>query len=276
MRVAAETNALLEIGESLLAAGELRDALSALDEVLADRPDSLPALLGSAAALVQLGAPEQAYAYVDLAIGLAPDNVAVWRTATSVALAAGDGPMAKQAAVRRLEISADGIDGLMDLGLASTFDLDYPLARDAFAEAVRVAPDNEAARLWHDRLASISSEQQWLVEVGRAHCRRGRYARGLELFDRALNLGEDYDAHLYAGRALLVLGAAEGANEQFHAALALVPGDTEALAGLGMSVELARMLEPAGTEPAPTLCGQCGNQVLDDERFCIACGARIR
>lgn len=276
MTTLADMDTLLEIGGSLLEQGELRESLSAFDQVLTRQPYSLPALLGSAVALVRLGAPEQAYRYVDLAIDTSPENAAVWRTATSVALAAGDGPMAKRAAIRRLEISADGIDGLLDLTLAAMFDLDYPLARDAAAEAARVEPDSEIARFWHEKLASVSSEQQWLVEVGRAHCRRGRYARGLELFDRALGLGESYDAHLYAGRALLILDAPEAANEQFHAALALAPGDTEALAGLGMSVELARMPEQPAASIAQVLCPRCGNRVLDDERFCTACGAKIR
>lgn len=276
MTTLADTHALLEIGGSLLEQGELRTALSAFDQVLTHRPDSLSALLGSAIALVQIGAPEQAYRYVDLAIDLAPESAVVWRTATSVALAAGDGPMARHAAVRRLGISADGIDGLLDLTLAAMFDLDYPLSRDAAAEAVRVEPESDAARFWHEKLASISSERQWLVEVGRAHCRRGRYARGLELFDRALDLGDSYDAHLYAGRALLALGAAKAADAQFHAALELVPGDTEALAGLGMAAELERTLARPDADPVQVLCPQCGNQVLDDERFCIACGAKVR
>jgi len=193
-----------------------------------------------------------------------------------VALAAGDGPTAKRAALRRLDISADGIEGLLDLVLAAMFDLDYPLARDAAAEAARVEPESEAARFWHEKLASISSEQQWLVEVGRAHCRRGRYARGLELFDRALDLGESYDAHLYAGRALLALGAPKAADAQFHAALELAPGDTEALTGLGMATELERLSERLAADSAQTRCPRCGSTVLDDERFCIACGARVR
>lgn len=276
MTTLADMDTLLEIGGSLLEQGELRESLSAFDQVLTRQPYSLPALLGSAVALVRLGAPEQAYRYVDLAIDTSPENAAVWRTATSVALAAGDGPMAKRAAIRRLEISTDGIDGLLDLTLAAMFDLDYPLARDAAAEAARVEPDSEIARFWHEKLASVSSEQQWLVEVGRAHCRRSRYARGLELFDRALDFGESYDAHLYAGRALLILDAPEAANEQFHAALALAPGDTEALAGLGMSVELARMLEQPAASIAQVSCPRCGNRVLDDERFCTACGAKIQ
>lgn len=276
MTTLADMDTLLEIGGSLLEQGELRDALSAFDQVLASHPGSLPALLGSAVALVQLGAPEQAYRYIDLAIDLSPESVAVWRTATSVALAAGDGPMAKRAAIRRLGIAADGIDGLLDLTLAAMFDLDYPLARDAAAEAARVVPESEAARFWHEKLASISSEQEWLVEVGRAHCRRGRYARGLELFDRALGLGDSYDAHLYAGRALLALGAAKAADAQFHLALDLVPGDTEALAGLGMAAELDRAYGRPATSAADMRCPQCGNRVLDDERFCTACGARVR
>lgn len=297
MTTLADMDTLLEIAGSLLEQGELRDSLSAFDEVLTRQPDSVPALLGSAAALVQLGAPEQAYRYVDLAIGLAPESAAVWRTATSVALAAGDGPMAKRAATRRLEMTADGIEGLLDLAIAAMFDLDYPLARDAAAEAVRVEPQSEVARFWHEKLASIASEQQWLVEVGRAHCRRGRFARGLELFDRALDLGDSYDAHLYAGRALIALGEPEAAMRELGLALELAPQDAEAASDL----ELARSLEahaPRATGPAPApataagagtapraaaapaptrpaFCWQCGNRLVGEAAFCVACGAKM-
>jgi len=68
----ADMDALLDIGGSLLEQGELRDALSAFDQVLDSRPHSLPALLGSAMALVGLGAAEQAYRYIDLAIEMSP------------------------------------------------------------------------------------------------------------------------------------------------------------------------------------------------------------
>lgn len=280
---------LVEIGESLLAQGDLEASLHAFDGVLTANATSLPGLLGSAVAFSQLGMHADAYRYLDVATSIAPEQPAVWRTATSVALAAGDGPTAEEAAVQRLRLAGDGIDGLMDLALAAFFALDLPTARSAAAEATRVAPDDEAARYWREKLDAIASEHELLVEVGRAHCRRGRYAQGLELFDRALDLGDSFDARLYAGRALLELGTPEAASGQFHAALAITPGDTEALAGLGMAAQMAEALEgadasaapapavqdPPATAPRPAFCWQCGNPLLGDAAFCVACGAKV-
>ena len=70
--------------------------------------------------------------------------------------------------------------------------------------------------------------------------------------------------------------AAKAADAQFHLALDLVPGDIEALAGLGMAAELERAYGGPAAGNAEMRCPQCGNRVLDDERFCTACGARVR
>ncbi len=220
---------LVEIGESLLSQGDIEGSLKAFDAALGVDPESTESLLGSAAAFVEIGSFDDAYSYLDVAIGVAPEDPDTWRAATAVALAAGDGQTASRAATRRIELEGDGAEAETDLAVAAFLSLDVAAARGAAARAHQLDPEHEAARFWHDKLDSLASEHEFLVEVARAYCRRGQYAKGIELFDRALDVGDSYDARLYSGRALFAVGEMDAATRQFNEALHFAPGDPAAL-----------------------------------------------
>lgn len=230
---------LLEIGESLLADRDPDGALQVFNDALALEPRNADALVGKGRALMTLDNDEQAVRFLELATTIQPDLAAAWVLLGAAALAAGNGELAARAFSRLQRLGVNPAENYVNLARATYFELDLEKARDYAQLALTESPGNEDARAWSDALGRIPDHAAFLVDVGRAHCRRGRFEKGLELFLQALSEAETLDAHLYAGRALLALQRPADAKEHLERALALKPDDAGVLNDLAAAQSLA-------------------------------------
>jgi len=88
--------------------------------------------------------------------------------------------------------------------------------------------------------------------LARAHLGANRYKQAVEAFDRALALNPDHGyAHFNKGQALKGLGEWAGAEKEYRRAVALLPGNPEALVALAYCYEqLARQGDGANLDKA--------------------------
>ena len=110
-------------------------------------------------------------------------------------------------------------------------------ATECFRQILEKYPETRVAqeglRVSEERLEEESKNQHWqLVEKGWEHCREGRYEEGLKLLTQAIDIGDSYLAHLYAGRALSGFSKYQQAVPHFETALQMNPDDPEAMIDL--------------------------------------------
>jgi len=237
---------LLEIGESLLSDGDAAGALQAFTEVLARAPRNADALVGKGRALMTLDRDAQAVRFLELATTARPDQPTPWMLLGTAALADGNGDVAARAFARAQHLGLAPSESYLNLARAAYYSLDQQKAHDYAQLALTEDPGNDGARAWSEALDAIPDRAAFLLDVGRAHCRRGRFEKGLTLFLESLALEPSPVAHALAGRALLALQRPSEAEEHLTAALALKPDDVEALTDLASAQALAGRNAEAG------------------------------
>lgn len=232
--------ALLRIGRWLMRDGDPDGALQVYNDILAAAPRNVDAHVGKGQALTALGRYDQATRFLLRASELEPDRDGAWSALGTAALAAGEGEVALKAYARLQNTQADPAENYLNLARAAYFALDLERAKDYVDLSLAEDPKHEIARGWKAALLGLPDPAAFLIDVGRAHARRGRIEQALQLFLDSLQERDSADGHLYAGRACFALGKAAEAVEH----LALAGGDDAQNPAL--ATELASALALSG------------------------------
>jgi len=245
--MAQETNLsdLMEIGASLLREGSAEDALAVYESALALEASNREALLGKVRALMQLDRPDEACRYAEYVARHHPDDPAAQDLLGTAALTAGQGEPAVTAFTKFQRLSGVSAENFLNLTAASFLNLELERAREFNELALLEDPQSQEAGVWQEKLQGIKDTNSLLIEVGRTHCREGRFQQGLDLFRRALGEKDSFPGRLYSGRALLGLGQPGEALAQLQAALAIEPDNQEALFDLAAAYLLSQQRQQA-------------------------------
>jgi len=234
-----DLEALLQIAESLEGDGDIEGALLVYNDILATAPHNPDALVGRGRTLHRAGRHEQAARFLRRATEADPDRVEAWRLLGDAALAAGDGEMALNAFTRLQKHGTEPATNYLNLARAAYFALDMERARDYIELSLAENPDSRTAKEWESSLKSIPDHAAFLVDVGRAHGRRGRFQEGLSLFLQALDERETAEGHLYAGQAMLALAKSGDAVPHLSRAREMGNDHRELLLDLAVALALA-------------------------------------
>ena len=234
-----DIRAMVDIGGWLLRDGDAEGALQVYNDVLAAAPRNADALTGKGYALMALERYDQATRFLQRACEVESGRTDSWSALGSAALAAGDGEAALKAYARLQHMGVDAAENYLNMARAAYFALDLKRARDYVDLALAENPAIDGAAEWDQALSAIPDHAAFLIDVGRAHARRGRFERGLTLFLDSLKEQDTTDGHLYAGRALLSLGKASEAVAHLTAARDGNAQDTGLLSDLASALALS-------------------------------------
>ena len=230
--------ALLEIAASLARDGDHQRALQVYNDILAESPRNSDALTGKGRSLFALGRYEQAVRFLQRASEGQPSRPGVLRLLGVSALSAGDGEAALASYARLQKLGAEPAENYLNLAKAAYFALDLERARGYVDLSLAENPSLEAARTWEARLNAIPDHPAFLIDVGRAHCRQGRFDKGLALLLQSLSQSDSAAGHLYAGRALLALRRTPEAIEHLQRARQMDEGAPGVLTDLATAYAL--------------------------------------
>jgi superkiller protein 3 len=236
---------LLQMGGVLLDNGDFQGSLAAFDAALAIDPASKIALAGKARSLILAGRSDEGLRYLEHAARQHQDDPDMWQLLGNIALAEGQGGKAAEAFAVCQRLTGSSTETLLKLALSHYLALDLKRATGFVDLALLDDPNNADARTWKNKLGSIDSRHKMLVEVGRSHCRAGRFQQGADLLKQALEAGDSYDARLYLGKALLALGEIEGSLRELEAASVMNPEDPEGSISLAMAYAVSGRLDDA-------------------------------
>ncbi|MBN1856075.1 MAG: tetratricopeptide repeat protein [Dehalococcoidia bacterium] len=236
-----ETNlqALLDIAMSLVSDGDPEAALQVYNDILALTPRNAEALLGKGRALMGVERYDQAVRFLERAAESDPTRADVWGMLGTAALAMGNGETALDAFKRLQRFGVEPAQNYLNLARAAYYSLDLERARGYTDLSTAENPNLALAKEWESALKAIPNHAAFLVNVGRAHCRRGRFEQGLSMFITSLKEQESVDGHLYAGRAMLAQGKPSEAVEHLRRARELDANSTELLPDLASALALA-------------------------------------
>ncbi len=168
------------LGEAQLVLGDAEAAEKAFQEVLATRPEAVPAAVGLARALVALGHADEALERLEKTLAAAPHDVDALRVRGEAYLAKGETKKALHAL--DLAAKADAKDVLVARAL-----VEANLAADDPKEAERVAKKIAKARPKHPMGPFL---------LGLVLERRGKDDDAIEAYEKALALDDAFlDAH---------------------------------------------------------------------------------
>ncbi|MDI6901691.1 MAG: tetratricopeptide repeat protein [Anaerosomatales bacterium] len=266
--MAEEHDTRIEAGDELLASGDASGAFELFDALVAEDPEDVAALVRAGAALLGLGELPAAWRYLEQALARDPEDGGLLWLLGTVALAGGQGELAYDAFRRAAGLGVHGPELSLDLAVAAYYALDRPAALGHVAEAAEAEPENPEVAAWRAKLVALDDEHVFLTDVARAHCREGRFGRGIELFMAALEYGDSFEARYYLGLALLEAGETESARAALTAALEADPDSGDAAAALAEATSRAE----AASGHWPRFCTACGAPFSADDRFCTRCG----
>lgn len=247
-RAGQDTQALLGIADSLERDGDHEGALLVYNDVLAGAPGNVDALVGRGRALIQIGKYEQALRLLVKATEEAPERLEAWQHLGTAALASGHGDRAMEAYTLLQRHGAEPAENYLNLARAAYFSLDLERAKDYVDLSLAEKPDYQPAQEWESALKSIPDHAAFLIDVGRAHGRRGRFEQGLSLFLQSLEERETADGHLYAGQAMLALGRSSDAVPHLARTREMGNSHGELLLDLAAALALAgQTVEAAST-----------------------------
>jgi ATP-dependent Clp protease ATP-binding subunit ClpC len=233
------------IGDVLLRAGRLVDALASYDAAIARDPGAIRALVGRADALRLLGRSSAAVAAYTRALEHEPAHVNALRgMATALASmgqhadAAGLHQRANEAGLGE---PPDGVDPRVARAISPGAG---PAAVGSARARARATFDQGRALLEAERIpqaiealeATVAVDPTWdeaffLLGIANAHGRRPK--EGVEAFDRCLSLRPDHvEAILHRARCLATLGDRAAALASFERAVTVAPTDLRARVGL--------------------------------------------
>jgi tetratricopeptide (TPR) repeat protein len=240
-----DLQSLRTIGLSLLQDGDFDAAQRVFNDMLAISPKSADALAGKGSALLGLGRDEQAVRFLERGTEAEPERADLCSMLGTAALAAGNGEVALRAYTRLQRLGAEPAENYLNLARAAYYALDLERARDYVDLSLAEDPDLEAAKEWEQMLRAIPDHAAFLIDVGRAHCRRARFQAGLALFLESLKQQDSVDGRLYAGRALVALGRPAEAVEHLEAAHRIDGASIEIVTDLASALALAGRPEDA-------------------------------
>jgi tetratricopeptide (TPR) repeat protein len=212
-------------GQTLLATGNAREAVTAFRRALAARPGDVAALLGLGRATEAAGDGAAAETVLRRATELEP-SFAAFNQLAALYFDLGRYGEAAQAFARASRAAPDSYGALSNLGGAETMRCNYPAALDAYRKALELDPNNG------DAASNLGLTQLWMGQTGEAVAALERAARiSPNSFAIWGNLGDAYR------RASSPAGKAEAAYERSIALarehLLVNPEDPEALGFLG-------------------------------------------
>ncbi len=245
----------ITLGELQVLTGEAREAARIFERVLAQQPNSYPALLGLADAQNALGNTSEAVATCRRAIdlqpsywggysklagyhfgagdypaairmfvrvtGLCPDNARAFGNLGAAYQLNGDLPRALEAYNRSLALSPTPL-AYSNIGTLNYFSGRFELAAEAYEAALRLTPENY--ELW----ANLGDACRWAK--GRAPRAAQAYAKAIELCEGELRLNPGAgEVRSLLAAALAKTGRVGEAQKHIQQALAANPGNPELL-----------------------------------------------
>ena len=153
-----------QAGNAWLAAKEPAKARLTLDAALAAGTlvglQRGEALFDHARALVLLGELEAARADLDRALSLANADPLIWLSSATLARRMDDLPRARSDIAKAFELSADDPSVYVEIGNIAALGSDETGARNAWADAIRIAPASGAADLARAALAQFEEPRK--------------------------------------------------------------------------------------------------------------------
>ena len=206
------------LGFALMQIDRLDDAKSWLEKAVAQnpRPEEPYLFLGQIAER-QADIPT-ALRRLGEAVQRKPGFAFAWQELCRLQFHAGDPALARESALRGLQVQPDSAMLNFYLGNVLYHDADFAGAADRFRLALRTAPDLAQAHM----------------NLGRALLRLADPEQALHSLRRALDLDPTlHESHVYQGQALQSLTRLDEAAQAFERALQARPDHVEALYALG-------------------------------------------
>jgi tetratricopeptide (TPR) repeat protein len=292
------TMAWLNLGDTLLKAERLDEAIGIFTHVTRVKPDDMDAFNDLGGALLLTDRPAEALAALERAAVLAPRRAEVHNNLGNAMRALGRTAEASVSFRRALELDPDYAEAHNNLGAELAEDGRVEEAIEHFQQALRRAPKNasalsnlgsalralgrleEAASRHREALRLAPDYAEALAGLGHTLVLQGAAEEGLAHLRRAV---ERRPGHVgirgQFGRALAATGRAEEAQAQFRRAAELAPHSADArnslgaaLAVLGRAAEAIAEFERA-VELAPGFAGariNLGNAYFGAARWAAA------
>jgi tetratricopeptide (TPR) repeat protein len=247
----------LVIGQALLNAGQIEDGLQELEAFVVDRPEDPAGLLALAQAYQRAGQidgfdtsllNQQADDTFQRALDVAPDDLAL-------RILYGNFLLAQQQSLRAIALFQAVIDALEQGGRLDE------VRQIADADAAETNPSLQDGSLWRAWIGLARAQQQagrydealqtaeagealrpdvaaFSLQIGDILRAAGRTDEALAAYVRAANFGASITPLTRQGDLYLSLSQPDQALEAYEQALALAPGDADALLGLAQAYAL--------------------------------------
>jgi Flp pilus assembly protein TadD/TolB-like protein len=254
------------VGETLLVAGRVKEAIQAFQRALAANADDFQALLGLGRASDSAHDDAQAEAAFRRAIALQPSSFAAYNQLGAYFADRGRWAEAADMFSRATRLAPDSYRAWSNLGGVSALNCDFPAALEAYRKALALRPDHSPAvsnlgvtQLWMGRygeavasleLAARLAPKSYLVRANLGDAYRavpgeeakaiGSYTRSIALTREQLRLNpRDAMAHSYAATGLAKTKHAAEAAEEMRQALDLDPKEPAILVDAAVVAALA-------------------------------------
>jgi tetratricopeptide (TPR) repeat protein len=243
------------LGNALLHAGKLQEAVGHYEQALRIRPDFIPAQSNLGVALFGLGKIQQAIGHYEQALRLKPDYADAHNNLGNALVRLGRLPEAMAHLEQALRLQPDYAEAHCNLGMALRRMGKLPEAIAHYEQALQLNPDYAAAhnnlglalvrlgRLpeamehWERALRLKPDYAEVHNNLGVALAQQGKVPEAIAHYEQALRVKPDYaDAHNNLGNALLALGKTQEAMGHLQQALRIKPDDAEAHYNLGSAL----------------------------------------
>lgn len=271
-------------------AGQLDDADTICDGILAQQPGDANALHLKGLVAFKRGEPARAVTLIELSLARRPGDAEMRAHLGAALQNSGQSDRAMEELRRSLELKPEQPEVLRNLGMvlrgrgrfeeaaehyrtAIAIDPDYPDAHTALAVAMLdLGRPQDAIAGFQRALALRREDPEPYSNLGVVLMNQGRLEEAIVYFEHALALKSDYaDAQANYGSALLQEGRIEEAVARFRSALASQPDHVDALVrlagalGLELETQEADAAYARAIEAKPELAGariaRCISQV---------------
>jgi Flp pilus assembly protein TadD len=245
----------LTLGQLLALTGKPLDAAAEFERALAQRPNSVEALLGLAAAHKSAGNMSKAEATYRRAIALQPNYWAVYNHLGAFYFGRGQYPQAIDMFQKVVRLEPDSVRGYNNLGAAYHRSGEFAQAREAYRKSIRLKPSDgaysnlgtteyflgnyrdaatafeQAVKLTPGKFlywANLADAYRWAPEL-RSHA-LDAYDRAVRLAEQALSLNpRDASAHATLAVCFAKTGNLATARVHVERALEIEPDDPQHL-----------------------------------------------